>query len=152
MKTIIAVTCLSLGVALLAGAPGCGLMCTAIGCANVITGTVSTATGVEALEGATAQVCREDQCVETGFVVNLDDASCESASNDAFSVTCNANPEGTITFSIELLAAEPDDEEDYSITVTGADGGELGAAAGTVAYEKTEINGDGCGYCYSGSF
>jgi hypothetical protein len=35
--------------------------------------------------------------------------------------------------------------------VTASDGSELGAAAGVVSYEKTEINGDGCGYCYAGS-
>lgn len=139
------------GVALTISPVGCALQCTEIGCTTVVAASVTVDGGVAPLEGASARVCREDQCVDAGFVVNLDQASCEVVSNDDFSVSCQVSPEGAISFSVSLFDQDADDEEAYSFTVNASDGSELGAVAGDVTYEKTEINGDGCGYCYAGS-
>ena len=151
MKAAIAIACLSLGASLISAGPGCG-MCTEVGCATTIDSTVAVDGGFETLEGATARVCRMNQCVKADILVEAANASCDSSGNGEFWVSCSAEADGTMKFAIELLDQDADDEEDYVITVSDADGEEVGSSAGTVVYERTEINGDGCGYCYAGSF
>jgi len=144
-------TVLALGVMALATVEiGCG-MCTEIGCTTAITAVVSIAGGVAPLEGAAARVCRGDQCVTTGFEVNLDQASCKGAGNEDFFVGCSVFADGAIFFTVDLVDPDAPDEEAYSFSVNAKDGSGLGAVSGVVVYEKSEINGDGCGYCYEGS-
>lgn len=141
----------SVAAAGLSALPAC-YPCNDLYCIGDIPITLEVPGGLGAFEGATTRVCREGDCIDSDIVMNAAMADCESVPHEEFSVSCHVTAEGVVKFQIDLRDWDAADEEEYTFSVRGADGAELASIAGTVTYRTSEPNGEGCGYCYSGTF
>jgi hypothetical protein len=142
---------LSIAGLLLLGLPGCPA-CTDLGCSSNIAVSIEVPGGLGALEGATTRVCRDDDCIDSDIVMDAAMADCEAVPHENFYVLCHVTAEGVVQFTIDVSDQGAENGEDFRLAVIAADGSELASKSGTVLYQRWEYNGEGCGYCFTGTF